>query len=180
MSPRKAWWHVDLGTYCAWLPGDNRGFRNRDHRIHSSGDYRNPPPVDEHKGLREYNLNRHAEPVRIPRAIRLRVATAIAEALNAAGHNVLVVSVADKHAHIEAELPIDLAAYRKAIGDAKLASSRSITELLPGRIWARGDKHDMLRDESYRGNVYGYVRDRQGPRAAVWCHDGLRREAMID
>jgi hypothetical protein len=51
----KAWWHVQIGTYCAWLPGDKRGFRNRDHRIDSTGDYRDPPPPDEHAGLREYN-----------------------------------------------------------------------------------------------------------------------------
>ncbi|HEX3314753.1 MAG TPA: hypothetical protein VHR72_07680 [Gemmataceae bacterium] len=31
-----------LSTYGSWLPGNPRGFRSRKHRIHSSGDYKNP------------------------------------------------------------------------------------------------------------------------------------------
>ena len=60
------------------------------------------------------------------------------------------------------------------------AASKAITDILPGRVRARGDKHDMPRDDGYRENVYGYVRDRQGPKAAVWCLDGLRREALVE
>ena len=55
----KAWWHTQFSNYCAWLPGDERGFRNRDHRIDSGGDYKNPPPPEEHEGLRRYYKNRH-------------------------------------------------------------------------------------------------------------------------
>src|SRR5688572_11171736 len=103
----KAWWHVQIGTYCAWLPGDKRGFRSRDHRIHSSGNYRKPPPPDEHEGLREYNENRSPGPVKIPRELRLRIATRLAESLMKRGHRVLVVSVAEKHGHAVTELPTD-------------------------------------------------------------------------
>ncbi len=35
--------HVMFSTRGHWLPVDPRGFRNRDHRIHSSGDYTHPP-----------------------------------------------------------------------------------------------------------------------------------------
>ena len=45
--PNKCWWHVTLSTYGSWLPGDQRGFRSRKHKIHSSGDYKNPPPASE-------------------------------------------------------------------------------------------------------------------------------------
>jgi hypothetical protein len=47
----KRWRHVIVNTRCSWLHGDLRGFRNRKHRIHSSGDYRNPPPPEEHRVL---------------------------------------------------------------------------------------------------------------------------------
>ena len=174
----KAWWRVDIGTYCSWLPGDRRGFRNRDHRIDSSGDYKNPPPPQEHEGLRNYNEARCPGPVVIPRHIRLKVATKIAEVLLSAGHRVLVVSCADRHGHIVAELPIDERAFNHAVGIAKCRSSGAARSVLPGRVWGRDDKHDMLHDRAYQLNACRYVRNKQGPRAAVWCVDGLRREAV--
>src|SRR5687768_18482511 len=99
----RAWWRVDISTYCSWLPGDDRGFRSHDHNIHSSGDYKNPPPPEEHEGLRNYHEARSPEPITIPRELRLRVATVIAETLIKDGHRVLVVSCADRHAHIVPE-----------------------------------------------------------------------------
>lgn len=176
-APGKAWWHTQIGTYSAWLPGDERGFRSKGHRIHSSGHYKRPAPPEEHKGLREYHRRRHPEPVRIPREVRLRVATAMAETLTRLGHVVLVIAVAEKHAHIVSELPTDERAYNRAVGKAKCDSSRAIRKMLPGRVWARDDRHDLIGDRAYRGNAVRYVRNRQGPCAAVWCCDGLRREA---
>jgi hypothetical protein len=180
--PRKglAWWRVDIGTYCAWLPGDERGFRSHDHTIHSSGDYKRPPPADEHEGLRDYHEDRSPSAVRIPRDLRLAIATVIASRLMKLGFRVLVVSCADKHAHIVAELPIGVRAFNKAIGDAKCRSSVAVTSRLRGRIWAHDDKHDMLRSRAYQVNAYKYVRNKQGRGAAVWCGDGLRREARRD
>ena len=61
-----AWWRVDIGTYCGWLPGSDRGFRSHDHGIHSSGHYKNPPPPEEHEGLRNYHEDRSPEAVTIP------------------------------------------------------------------------------------------------------------------
>jgi hypothetical protein len=52
------WRMITISTKRSWLPGDQRGFRNRQHRIHSSGDYKNPPPRWEHEGLRRYNEKR--------------------------------------------------------------------------------------------------------------------------
>jgi len=176
----KAWWRVDIGTYCGWLPGDKRGFRSHDHNIHSSGDYKNPPLPEEHEGLRNYHENRSPEPIDIPRELRLIVARAIAETLKREGHQVLVVSCADRHAHIVAELPIELREFNKAIGRAKAMSSLAIRKWLPGRVWAHDDAHDMLDNRSYQLNAYRYVRNKQGPEAAVWCQDGLRREAVKD
>jgi hypothetical protein len=173
----KAWWRVDIGTYCSWLPGDERGFRNRDHRIHSSGDYKHRPAPEEHQGLRNHNRERCPEPVAIPRDLRLKVATKIAEVLLRLGHRVLVVSCADRHGHVVAELPIDEREFNRVVGTAKCQSSSAIRKALPGRVWGRDDKHDMLKDRPYQINAVKYVRDKQGRQAAVWCVDGLRREA---
>ena len=50
------WRHVICHAKNTWLHGDERGFRDRDHRAHSSGDYYNPPPKDEHQGRCEHNV----------------------------------------------------------------------------------------------------------------------------
>jgi hypothetical protein len=176
----KAWWRVDIGTYCSWLPGNERGFRSHDHNVHSSGDYRNPPPIEEHEGLRDFHKRNSDAPIDISRDLRLLVATVIAQRLLKLGHRVLVVSCADRHAHIVAELPIDLREFNKAVGDVKCRSSIAITKRIPGRVWAHDDKHDVLDSRSYQVNAYKYVRNKQGPQAAVWCQDGLRREATKD
>lgn len=177
-----AWWHVQVGTYCSWLPGDKRGFRSHDHAIHSSGDYKAPPPKGEHAGLRKYHKERHPEPRVIDRAYRLRVATTIAETLIAEGIVVLVISVADKHAHLVAQLPTDLKRFNQLIGGAKAKSSAVIPKSgwASPTLWAHDDNHKMLRDRAYQLNAYLYVRNRQGPTASVWCFDGLRRGATRD
>lgn len=97
------------------------------------------------------------------------------------GFDFRVVAVANRHAHAVARLPWDERQYNDVIGKAKSASSRAIRKELPGQVWARGDRHDLIGDDdAYFDNATGYVRDRQGPKAAVWCADGLRREAMKD
>jgi len=37
------WYHITIGTYGTWLPGDPRGWREKDHRLHVEGDYKKPP-----------------------------------------------------------------------------------------------------------------------------------------
>jgi hypothetical protein len=46
--PGMAWRHLVIFTHNSWLPGDPRGFRSQNHKILSSGDYKNPPPPGEH------------------------------------------------------------------------------------------------------------------------------------
>ena len=60
--PDLLWYHVQFSTFGTWLRGDERGFRDHDHRLHSSGDYRNPPPPGEHEGLRLGTLARMHKP----------------------------------------------------------------------------------------------------------------------
>ncbi len=47
-KPRNDWCHCNSNTYGKWLPGDPRGFRERHHRRHVEGDYKNPPPPGAH------------------------------------------------------------------------------------------------------------------------------------
>src|SRR5689334_15714312 len=75
--PGMLWRHVIISTFNSWLPGDVHGFRNKKHRIHSSGDYKNPPPLNEHAGLRRYAKVISEEPVVVPPELRSIVGRAI-------------------------------------------------------------------------------------------------------
>jgi len=100
------WRHVIISTRRSWLHGDARGFRSREHRIHSSGDYKDPPPKGEHAGLLQYHQKRAKGPrIKIPTSVRREVVLALLGAVLIAGYRVLVIAVTQKHAHLLVELP---------------------------------------------------------------------------
>src|SRR4051812_33366055 len=79
MNDDLIWRHIVISARCTWLHGDSRGFPNRHHRIHSSGDYKNPPPQGEHSGLYRYHKNRSEPEVHIPFECRALIGRAIIE-----------------------------------------------------------------------------------------------------
>src|ERR1700709_1496076 len=94
------WRHVIVNTRNTWLPGDVRGFRDRDHRKHSSGDYKNPPPIEENADLREYFAQSAGDPVFLPPKLRPLVAAAFAARLKKEHFQVLAISVGANHMHL--------------------------------------------------------------------------------
>ncbi|MCE5327636.1 MAG: hypothetical protein LLG01_14615 [Planctomycetaceae bacterium] len=163
-----------ISTLNSWLPGDARGWRSYRHKRHSSGDYRNPPPPGEHAGLLKYCKDRSGQPLVIPRSIRATVGKAMIDTLIARGHRVLAISVSGQHSHLLVELPDDLTAIRRIIGDAKSRSSLAIRQQMPGRVWsARGT---YLRIENRRHHVctFDYILTQQSEGAWTWS---FREEA---
>jgi hypothetical protein len=140
------WWHVIISTWNSWLPGDKRGFRSRDHKIHSSGDYKNPPPIEEHAGLRRYHEQKAGEPVTIFAEQREAVGQAILAKLKKGNHRLLALSVAVTHSHWLVELPENLKETRKIVGQCKSASSHKIRDQVPGRVWAFRGSFIRIRD----------------------------------
>src|SRR5258708_24422024 len=96
-APGMRWRHVIISTYNSWLPGDPRGFRSVDHKIHSSGDYKNPPPKGEHAGLHQHSKSISGDTVVIPEDLRKTIGFAIQRELVEHGHRVLVISIVATH-----------------------------------------------------------------------------------
>src|SRR4051794_35542328 len=132
------WRHCILNARCSWLHGDARGFRSREHRIHSSGDYRNPPPADEHEGLRRYHQPRSDEPVKFDFEIRAILLAAFVLKLRALGYRVIAASLGEQHLHVLVLLPWDLDEVRKILGKCKQRASHAVRKQLPGNIWSEG------------------------------------------
>src|SRR3954469_2142440 len=98
--PGLRWRHIQINTYCSWLKGDQRGFRTKHHEIHSSGDYKNPPPNAEHAGLRRHFEHLKKKEVKTEQVCRPTIGRAILYELRARGIRVLAIAVVKVHAHI--------------------------------------------------------------------------------
>src|SRR5688572_19743945 len=113
------WCRVIINTWSSWPHGDDPGFRSRGPRIHPLADYKNPPPLREHEGLRKYHRKRSGKPITIWRDVREIVIRAFVENLRELGYCVVVVSVNGRHLHALVELPDDVAQIRRIIGKCK-------------------------------------------------------------
>lgn len=162
-----AWFHVWFSTFGTWLRGDERGFRDHDHRVHSSGDYRNPPPKDEHAGLRAWTIaHMHKDPVRLDAELRRRVCESIVTRLRSGGVELLALAVMGDHAHGLAWIPVDRA--RIPIGNAKRASSHEIRDRIPGVVWGKRCGLKRIKDEDHQRATFAYIVDHGRKGGVVW------------
>ena len=167
---RLLWRHVVVNTRNSWLHGDPRGFRNRDHRVHSSGDYNDPPPPGEHAGLFRYHCQRSGEPVDLGVEARIIICQAFVLKWRSLGFRVIACAVGKRHLHAVVEGPYDYGRLTRAIGKCKQKASHAIRHLLPGTIWAANGNFKPIRGGGHFRNSYKYVRTRQESGAVVWSH----------
>lgn len=165
------WRHVTIHIKNSWLPGDPRGFRNRKHRLHSSGDYKNPPPKAEHQGLHAYNKDRAGDKRRIKVPLRETVGRAMVEKLLSLGYRLLVLAVTSDHVHLLIELPRDPTMAKRVVGQAKGVASRRVTEILPGQIWSEGGDYRIIKDYAHQKRAFNYIKHNQGDDAYVWTYE---------
>jgi hypothetical protein len=162
------WYHVMLGTYGSWLPDDPRGFRSRRHKIHSSGDYRQPPPAGEHVGLRRYCREISGPVVQIPVAARGVAGSALVARLARRRLRIVALAVGARHAHLLVELPRRREVQSDLLGQCKSASSHAIRRTVPGRVWPAGWQLVPIHDRRQQWQTFHYIvaHARQG--AWVW------------
>ena len=166
----KHWRHVICNTKCSWLHGDPRGFRSRGHRIHSSGDYRKPPPDTEHKGLHRFHLQRSQEPVSLNVSARVDVVEQFVRKLRSLGHAIVACSCGAQHVHALVELPADYEQISREVGKAKQKVSHFLRGVLPGSMWSAGGEFKLIRDADHLRNTYNYIREKQEAGTVVWSH----------
>ena len=166
-SPGKRWYHATFSTRNSWLPGDPRGFRSKNHRIHSSGDHRNPPPKGEHEGLHAHAKSISGEAIVLDQAQREIAGKAVRKTLKKHGHKLLAIAVGGMHVHMLVELPESLQDAKDAIGFAKVSASMKLSDSLPGKVWARGGNPKPIRDEEHHRNTFKYILDHRDEGAWV-------------
>ena len=168
-QPGCAWWHIVLTGRNTWLPGDRRGFRNKHHRIHSSGDYKHPPPADEHIGLRIHNQRQAGEEKTFPPALQSAMGQAMLATIQRAKWACLALAVSHSHAHILLECDEAYPAAKRAMGRLKQVASFAARDTLPGNLWADGGKPIPIRSYDHQRRVFRYILDHARKEGAwVW------------
>ena len=164
----RRWFHVVVTVYGAWLPGDARGFRTRDHRLHVEGDYKRPPPRGKYEALaKDRRASLKQPPVNIPEPLRATIGTALRERFERRGAFVVCQSVSTRHCHLLVKLPPGRA--KLHVGDAKrhawfIARVRG----WKARLWAAGCKALPVKDRRHHLNIYHYILAHAAEGAWVW------------
>lgn len=167
-SAWNSWYHCTGNTYGTWLPGDPRGFRTRNHRMHVEGDYKAPPPRGVFDGLHALaKRSMKSSAVHLDAADRRTACFAMVAELIFRQVEVIALAVDDHHFHVLARCSDQDP--RWWIGRAK----RRASLVLQGRknserLWAARSRAEPIRDRSHQRNVFNYI-VRHGERgAAVW------------
>ena len=168
MSAWNGWYHVTGGTYGTWLRGDPRGWRDRKHRLHVEGDYRNPPPPGEWDALREHvRESLRQPPVKLDASRRRTAGQAMVERLLDLETEVLGLALDAVHYHILVRLPGSLA--RQLVGKAKKhAYHELVRQGHVGKVWAKRCRVEPVRDRRHQVNTYRYIAAHAGKGAWVW------------
>jgi REP element-mobilizing transposase RayT len=179
-QPGFRWRFVTINTKNSWHHGNPRGFRSRDHRIHSSGDYRTPPPSGEHEELLRCREARSGPKVILPRPLRPIIAKTFVQELGIYRFNAM--SVSSDHAHLLIELPDSPREIRSIIGEVKRVASRNIRDELPGVIWSSGCDYEPVDDVSHYRECQTYVLTKQGAGSWTWsfAHGAMWHEERVD
>lgn len=174
MGAWNGWYHVDGHTYGTWMPGDARGWRERNHRRHVEGDYRNPPPPgtgDVIHNRSEGLLKR--PPVYLTPTQRKVGGQAMVEMLLHDGIELLALSLDAVHFHI-------LARFRGWEIRARVGRAKKHAYFLlrdrghAGEVWTKLTKVTPIHDRDHQINTFNYVCDHGKKGAWVWTfRDGL-------
>lgn len=162
------WQHVMVNAKRSWLHGDERGFRSRRHRVHSSGDHKHPPPTREHEDLRLYHRERSGKAVSFALCARVAILRAFVIKMRKLDRRIIACTVAKQHLHGLAELPDAYRDVKEVLGKCKQYASHQAP--IVGSIWSEGFKRELIRDKRHLHNTYAYLRCKQEAGTVVWSH----------
>jgi len=166
----KVWQHIIINTRGSWLPGDPRGFRSRNHRKHSDGDYKHPPPVGQHAGLIRHIRSNSRPPVHLPNDLWAAIGQAILEKIASQDHRLLALSVDTHHVHLLVELPTDRRVIKRIVGTWKQRASHAVRDRLPGEIWSKSCDPIHIGERAHQVSVYRYILAHAERGAWVWSY----------
>ena len=174
-SAWRNWYHCSVGTYGKWLPGDKRGWHERNHHEHVPGDYRHPP-VDTRlaQGRREYAKQLlRAEPHVFLTAAQPRIGTLLLESFAHQGVPVLALAVGPTNVHALVQCADGQP--KRVMGGAKehvtFGAARIIDPAAKTRekFWEKGCGAKPIRDRAHALRAFRYILAHAKKGQWVWC-----------
>ncbi|QNN22362.1 hypothetical protein HED60_08775 [Planctomycetales bacterium ZRK34] len=165
----KQWHHIIIiNTRGSWLTGDPRGFHSRNHRKHSDGDYKAPPPPGQHLGLYRVIKSNSRDAIALPRDLWATIGRTMLDKLTSQDHRALAICVDAHHVHLLVELPSDRRRVKRLVGTWKQRASHAVRDRLPGEIWSKSCDPIPVRDVQHHRRVYRYILNHAKRGAWTW------------
>ena len=190
MRTKKAWdswFNCMCNTYGTWLRGDHRGWRERHHRKHIEGDYKNPPKKGSFEHINKKSRDSmKRDPVYLERELRHIALLAVVQCLIKDGIEVLVACLDDHHLHVLGKFCDHRP--RQRLGWAKFEATKKVKEFLNAHgdavgielelklgegIWGKRSECKPITDREHRLNSLKYISDHWKQGALVWLNPVL-------
>jgi len=168
MTAWNNWYHVNGNTYGTWLPGDPRGWRERAHKKHVAGDYKNPPPAGSGDPLHQHAKGLLRQPpVHLTTEQRAIAGKALVTMLMKQQIELLALSLDAIHFHLLGRFPNPKV--RPVVGRAKKHAYFELRDHgFVGHLWGAGANVVPINDRKHQLNVFGYIGDHKLKGAWVW------------
>ncbi len=171
MTAWNDWYHVTGNTYGTWLPGDPRGWREKDHKKHVDGDYKSPPPAG--TGERLLGCSRGAmkhDAVQLDLAQCVIAGQAMAAYLLGKSFDVIVLSLDAIHFHLLGRFPDGQV--RRPAGHAKVNAYYRLRDSgRRGKLWAKSCGVTPIADRAHQVRAFNYIRQHEQVGAWVWTFE---------
>ncbi len=169
------WYHCTVSTYGTWLPGDPRGWRERDHHEHVEGDYKRPPmPSVFAKKRHEYakKLMRH-EPYAFDEKHRETIGRLLVERFTELRTPLLSLAVCEKNFH--ALIQCRDGEVKRMLGIVKRHVTFCFAPVIDGMnrrrpIWEGEGGVKPIKNEAHARNAYQYILDHVEEGGWVWSY----------
>ena len=167
--PWNDWYHVSTFTYGTWLRGSDRGYRERHHRRHVDGDYRNPPPPGKYAHVkRQSQALMSRDPVRLSPADQQLVLDGVVASFAVDGMRLIALAVNTNHLHALICCPDHDP--RKWLGRAKgrVARQLLVTRRTDGRVWGKRCGVRPIENRAHQVATFHYILRHANEGAKVW------------
>ena len=168
-TPWNSWYHCN--TYGTWLRGDTRGWRERKHRLHVDGDYKNPPTPSKQQAAifqRSKKLLKK-QPVELTTQQMLIAGKLMVQRFLDANIELLSLALDSHHFHLVARFPDRQP--KKYIGFAKQRAAYLLIkqfDSLNAPIWAKGCRCLPIENRTHQVRSVNYDLDHAERSAYTW------------
>jgi hypothetical protein len=172
------WYHVTLGTYGHWLPGDDRSWRERHHRKHVEGSHKNPVrPSQFSRGLHQHaqQLLKH-DPVTFEPADFSEIGAHLLGSLAIQSVPILCISVGEEHCHLLLQSLDDEP--RDCAGNLKNHVYHRMFRGLHSP-WEKRSHEEPIADYAHGVRAFHYILDHAKEGAWTWSHKQRARLSQV-